>query len=79
MRWCGGADNTVSALEFISTVLSVKNDMIPPTMNYHNPDPECDLDYVPNYARPKEVKTAISNSFGFGGSNSVLMVKKWKY
>lgn len=73
----GHALGASSALEFIGTVLSVKNDRIPPTINYHNPDPECDLDYVPNRARTKEIKTAMSNSFGFGGSNSVLLVKKW--
>jgi len=67
-----------SALEVIATVLSVKNHLIPPTVNYQKPDPECDLDYVPNQARPKEIKYAISNSFGFGGSNAVLVINKWE-
>jgi 3-oxoacyl-[acyl-carrier-protein] synthase II len=67
-----------SALEVIATVLSVKNHLIPPTVNYQKPDPECDLDYVPNQARPKEIKSAISNSFGFGGSNAVLAINKWE-
>ncbi|RKY32255.1 MAG: beta-ketoacyl-[acyl-carrier-protein] synthase II [Candidatus Omnitrophota bacterium] len=65
------------AVEFISTCLTVKNDIIPPTINYEFPDPECDLDYVPNKARKKEVNIAISNSFGFGGHNVTLVVKKF--
>ncbi len=74
----GHAMGASSALEFISTALTVKNDIIPPTINYQNSDPECNLDYVPNHARLKEIKVAISNSFAFGGSNSVLVTKKWK-
>jgi len=74
----GHALGASSALELISTVLSVKHDIVPPTMNLHNPDPDCDLDYVPNCARNQKINTAMSNSFAFGGSNSVLMVKKWK-
>lgn len=73
MQW--GAS---SAMEIVATVLSVKNDVIHPTSNYQNPDPECDLDYVPGKARLKTINHAISNSFGFGGSNAVLVVKKWK-
>ncbi len=65
------------AVEFISTCLTVKNNIIPPTINYEIPDPECDLDYVPNKAREKEVNIAISNSFGFGGHNVTLVVKKF--
>jgi len=74
----GHAMGASSALEFISTALTVKNDIKPPTINYQNSDPECNLDYVPNHARLKEIKVAISNSFAFGGSNSVLVTKKWK-
>jgi len=74
----GHAMGASSALELIATVLSVKNDLIPPTINCQEPDPECDLDYVPNHARPKEIKSAISNSFGFGGSNAVLVINKWE-
>jgi 3-oxoacyl-[acyl-carrier-protein] synthase II len=74
----GHAMGASSALEFAATSLSVKHDLIPPTINYQVPDPECDLDYVPNQARPKEITHALSNSFGFGGSNAVLVVKKWK-
>jgi len=66
------------AVEFISTVLSLENDIVPPTMNLENPDPECDLDYVPGKARKMLVRAAISNSFGFGGHNAVIAAKKYK-
>ena len=65
------------AVEFISTCLTVNTGFIPPTINYEFPDPECDLDYVPNETRKKEVNIGISNSFGFGGHNVTLVVKKW--
>ena len=61
------------ALEAAICVMSMGRGLIPPTINLMNPDPECDLDYVPNHARPAEVKVAMSNSFGFGGHNSVLV------
>lgn len=65
------------ALELIFCVLAVRNGMIPPTIHYQEPDPECDLDYVPNQARMHKVDVAISNAFGFGGHNSVLLVRKY--
>jgi 3-oxoacyl-[acyl-carrier-protein] synthase II len=65
------------AVEAISTVLTMRDGLIPPTINYETPDPECDLDYVPNVARKAEVRTAISNSFGFGGFNAVLVFRKF--
>jgi len=65
------------AVEFISTCLTIKEGIIPPTINYEYPDPECDLDYVPNIAREVNVKIAISNSFGFGGHNVCLVLKKF--
>ena len=65
------------AVEFIATVLTIQKGIIPPTMNYEFPDPECDLDYVPNKAREANVRAAISNSLGFGGHNAVLAVKKF--
>ena len=66
------------AVEFIATVLTVFHQVIPPTINYEHPDPECDLDYVPNVARRAEVRAAITNSFGFGGQNACLVVRKYE-
>jgi 3-oxoacyl-[acyl-carrier-protein] synthase II len=65
-------------IECVATALTVLNDMMPPTINYDNPDPDLDLDYVPNQARAKVVKVALSNSFGFGGHNATLLVKKFE-
>ncbi len=65
-------------IECVATVLTVVNDMIPPTINYDTPDPELDLDYVPHKARAKVVRAALSNSFGFGGHNATLLVKKFE-
>lgn len=65
------------ALEAIFCVQATRDDIIPPTINYRTPDPECDLDYVPNQAREIPVNVAISNAFGFGGHNSVLVIKKY--
>ncbi len=62
------------AVELIATALSIKHRVVHPTINYHTPDPECDLDYVPNTAREMPVRYAISNSFGFGGHNCCLVV-----
>ncbi len=64
------------AVELIVCLLTIKNGLIPPTINLNNPAPECDLDYVPNKARKKTVNTVLSNSFGFGGNNSTLVLKK---
>ena len=66
-----------SVSELIATILTIKNNVIPPTINYEFPDAECDLDYVPNQAREKPINTAISNSFGFGGHNVTLAVKRF--
>lgn len=65
------------ALEAIFCIKAVQEDIIPPTINYQNPDPECDLDYVPNVARELPVKVAVSNAFGFGGHNAVLVIKEY--
>jgi 3-oxoacyl-[acyl-carrier-protein] synthase II len=65
------------AVELIVCLLAINNGVIPPTINLENTDPECDLDYVANRARKKEVNTAISNSFGFGGNNSSIVVRKY--
>jgi len=53
------------------------NNLIPPTINYEFPDPECDLDYVPNQPREAEIKIALSNSFGFGGHNGTLVIRRY--
>jgi 3-oxoacyl-[acyl-carrier-protein] synthase II len=66
------------AVEAIFTVLTMRDGIIPPTINYGTPDPECDLDYVPNIARKAKVNIALSNSFGFGGVNATLVFRKFK-
>ncbi|MCK5235727.1 MAG: beta-ketoacyl-ACP synthase II, partial [Deltaproteobacteria bacterium] len=65
-------------IEAVFSALAIKNGVVPPTINYKTPDPECDLDYVPNTARELNVNAAISNSFGFGGTNAVLAFKKFE-
>jgi 3-oxoacyl-[acyl-carrier-protein] synthase II len=72
---CLGA---AGAVEAVATVLSVKENRIPPTIHYQTPDPECDLDYVPNQSRVVPVEVAFSNSFAFGGNNTALVFGKWK-
>ena len=64
-------------VEAIAAIKAVMEDMIPPTINYETPDPECDLDYVPNVARKAEVTTALSNTYGFGGTNASLLFRKF--
>ncbi len=70
----GGA----GGLEAGFTILALRDQILPPTINYENPDPECDLDYVPNQSRKAEVEYAISNSFGFGGTNAALVFKRYR-
>jgi 3-oxoacyl-[acyl-carrier-protein] synthase II len=65
------------AIEPAICIMTILKGIIPPTINYDNPDPACDLDYVPNIARPARVTTALTNSFGFGGHNSVLILRKY--
>jgi 3-oxoacyl-[acyl-carrier-protein] synthase II len=62
--------------EAIFSILAISNQVLPPTINYETPDPECDLDYVPNTARDAKIHTVISNSFGFGGTNGSLIFRK---
>jgi 3-oxoacyl-[acyl-carrier-protein] synthase II len=62
--------------EALFSILSVRDQVAPPTINYHTPDPECDLDYVPNTARSMKIDVALSNSFGFGGTNGTLVFKR---
>ena len=64
------------SVELIATLLAMDHAVIPPTINYGDPDPECDLDYVPNQARPAKIEVAMKNSFGFGGKNSILILGK---
>lgn len=66
------------AVELIITLLAMRDQILPPTINLEQPDPECDLDFVPNKARPARIEVAMSNSFGFGGHNATLLVRKWE-
>ncbi|MCL4426224.1 MAG: beta-ketoacyl-ACP synthase II [Firmicutes bacterium] len=66
------------AIEFIASVLAIRDGVIPPTINYEFPDPDCDLDYVPNQARRVRVRVALTNSFGFGGQNATLIIKAYE-
>ena len=65
-------------IEAIATILSMKNSLIPPTINLDNPDPECDLNYSAKKVTKREIKAAISNTFGFGGHNASLLFKKFE-
>ncbi len=69
----GGA----GGLEAGISVLALRDQILPPTINHETPDPECDLDYIPNHARKASVEYALSNSFGFGGTNAALIFKRW--
>jgi 3-oxoacyl-[acyl-carrier-protein] synthase II len=72
---CLGASG---AIEAIFSTLAVQRDVVPPTINYESPDPECDLDYIPNEAREWKTEVALSNNFGFGGHNACLVIKKYR-
>jgi len=65
------------AVEAVYTALTLQRQILPPTINYEEPDPECDLDYVPNRSRPAQVEVALSNAFGFGGTNSTLVFRRF--
>ena len=67
-----------AAAEIVATLLSIRDGVLHPTINYDTPDPECDLDYVPNQKREVEVRYAMSNSLGFGGHNSAIIVGKYE-
>jgi nodulation protein E len=71
----GHALGAAGALEIVATLMAMRDGVVPPTMGYLGPDPECDLDYVPNEARDLPIVAALSNSFAFGGLNAVLAVK----
>ncbi len=74
----GHALGAAGALEMVATVMGVREGIVPPTINYLGPDPECDLDYVPNEGRPMDIDIALSNSFAFGGLNAVLVVRRYR-
>ena len=65
------------AVELITCALAIEHQTLPPTINLSDPDPELDLDYVPNEARPAQVETCLSNSFGFGGQNDTLIIRRF--
>jgi len=69
--------SAAGAIELITCVLALRDQVVPPTINYEFPDPECDLDYVPNRSRPAELEAVLSNSFGFGGHNDCLVVRRF--
>jgi 3-oxoacyl-[acyl-carrier-protein] synthase II len=73
----GHTMGAASALEAVACSLVVRNDVIPPTINFENPDPECDIDCVPNKAREHVVRIALNNSYAFGGNNASLVLKKF--
>jgi 3-oxoacyl-[acyl-carrier-protein] synthase II len=64
-------------VEAVFSILAMDRGVMPPTTNYEFPDPECDLDYVPNKSRTRQIGAALSNSFGFGGTNASLVFQKW--
>jgi 3-oxoacyl-[acyl-carrier-protein] synthase II len=72
----GHLTSAAGAVEAAATILALKHGVIPPTINYEFADPDCDLDYVPNQARPTPIQIAMSNSFGFGGINGVLIFQR---
>ena len=71
----GHALGAAAALECVATILALRDGVLPPTANYNEPDPDCDLDVIPNQARVQQVEYAISNSFAFGGLNAVLALR----
>lgn len=73
----GHAIGAAGAMEIIATVLSLQHDILLPTINLNNPDPDCDLDYIPNQARKKSIDIALSNHFAFGGANAALVLKRF--
>jgi 3-oxoacyl-[acyl-carrier-protein] synthase II len=73
----GHTMGAASAIEAIACALAIKNNVVPPTINYETKDPECDLDYVPNVKREMRVDIALNNAYAFGGNNSCLVLKKF--
>src|SRR5207244_11206951 len=77
-RMIGHLIAAAGAVKMITSVMTIQRGVIPPTINYETPDPDCDLDYVPNVAREKKVDHVLSNSFGFGGQNVSLVVSRFR-
>lgn len=73
----GHVMGATGAIESVLCLMAIRDQMLPPTINYETPDPDCDLDYVPNKARPAKVNVCLNNAFGFGGHNAVLVIKKF--
>jgi 3-oxoacyl-[acyl-carrier-protein] synthase II len=73
----GHSLGAAGSIELIASVLTIKNQFIHPTINYEFPDPECDLDYVPNLGRKAVINTVLKNSYGFGGKNSAIIIRKF--
>jgi len=71
---CLGA---AGAIEAIFCTFALRDGVLPPTINYEDPDPECDLDYIPNEARRRDIEVAVNNSFGFGGHNACVVFRRW--
>jgi 3-oxoacyl-(acyl-carrier-protein) synthase len=74
----GHAQGAAASLEAIASVLSLHHDMLYPTINYRTPDPRCDLDCVPNHARRRRINTVLSNAFGLGGNNALVVLRRWE-
>jgi len=74
----GHALGAAGAIEAVATILALRNHLLPPTANFQEPDPQCELDVIPNQARPAEPEFALSNSFAFGGLNAVLAFRRWE-
>jgi 3-oxoacyl-[acyl-carrier-protein] synthase II len=74
----GHTMGAASAIEAVACCLAADNDMVPPTINYETPDPECNIDCVPNKARKQRVNIALNNGFAFGGNNCCLVIKKFE-
>lgn len=70
--------SAAGSMEVLVSILAIQNKFIPPTINYKNPDPECDLNYTPNFAKDKEITNVLSNSFGLGGQNASLIISKYQ-
>ena len=74
----GHVMGATGAIESIFCTLAIRDQIMPPTINYDTPDPACDLDYIPNQARPARVRVCLNNAFGFGGHNGVLVIKEFE-